>query len=155
MIDAIRGAAENDQTLDLFNPAEWERVALRLAEDAPEPLAAAVQVLKTQAQRNKFAIMVAAAGTAGVWAATEPVAEVAHKFVFGDGQFGRPADDSDGREDEDADADEPSPTDEPSSSCDPSAEVDENSVRALPELLSSVAIFPSGCPFADTREASL
>ncbi|KAM0630014.1 hypothetical protein ACHAQG_000595 [Verticillium nonalfalfae] len=83
----MQGAAQNDEALGLVNPAEWDGFVLELADSAPEILGAAVQVLKTQTQKNKFAIMVAAAGAAGAWAVSEglePLVEVAHKFVFGD-----------------------------------------------------------------------
>ncbi|KAM0329504.1 hypothetical protein ACHAQA_004813 [Verticillium albo-atrum] len=128
MINAMQGAAQNDEALGLINPAEWEAFALELAGNAPEVLGAAVQVLKTQAQRNKFAIMVAAAGAAGLWAVaetTEPATEVPHKFVFDGGLFGHPKDTSSG-------GDEPTATEQITttttvSSCDPSATVDENS----------------------------
>ncbi|KAL9948226.1 hypothetical protein ACHAO5_002027 [Verticillium nonalfalfae] len=86
----MQGAAQNDEALGLVNPAEWDGFVLELADSAPEILGAAVQVLKTQTQKNKFAIMVAAAGAAGAWAVSEglePLVEVAHKFVFGDDQL--------------------------------------------------------------------
>jgi len=132
MINAIQGAAQNDETLGLVNPAEWDGFALEIAQNAPEILGAAFQVLKTQAQKNKFAVMMAAAATAGALVATEPIVEAAHKFVFDDGLFGYPAGNSDGGNDDD----NPSPTEQSTassstSSCDPSATVDENSVCIL------------------------
>lgn len=133
MIDAFRGAAQNEETLGLINPAEWNGLGLELAENAPEILGAAVQVFKTQVERNKFALMVAAAGTVSAWTAAEVVNEVAHKFIFDNGLFGHPAEDSGGGNDEDGDEDEeeePTAT-STASKCDPSAEVNENSVCAL------------------------
>ncbi|KAM0530678.1 hypothetical protein ACHAPS_000320 [Verticillium nonalfalfae] len=109
MINAMQGAAQNDEALGLVNPAEWDGFVLELADSAPEILGAAVQVLKTQTQKNKFAIMVAAAGAAGAWAVSEglePLVEVAHKFVFGDGLFGHAKDDSA----KDGDNGDPTPT---------------------------------------------
>lgn len=151
MIDAIQGAAENDETLALINPAEWDGFALELAENAPEILGAAIQVLKTQAQRNKFAIMVAAAATVGAWSGVQPAVEVAHKFVFGDGLFGGPADDSDEGEDDASPTERPE-TSSTGSSCDPSAEVNENSVCAAQGR--EDPCFGVG-GLADTPEASL
>ncbi len=129
MVDAMRGAAQNDETLGLINPAEWEAFALQIAENAPEIFGAAVQVLETQAQRNKFAIMLAAAAAAGALAVTEaaePLAEVAHKFVFNDGLFGHPKDGANGGDG--GAPDQTSTEEEKKSTCDPSADVDENSV---------------------------
>ena len=138
MINAMQAAAENEETLALVNPAEWGGFALELAEKAPPILSAAVQIFKTQAQKNKFAIMVAAAGTAGVWGAGEPVAEAAHKFVFADGLFGYPAENQDGegggggeKEDDDTSPTEKTTASLSTTSCDPSATVDENSVCIL------------------------
>lgn len=128
MIRAMQGAAQDDGALSLINPAEWDAFALELVESAPGIMRDAFQVLATQAQRNRFAIMIAAAGTAGALAASEPAAEVAHKFFFGNGMFGgeKSGDNNDGD-------DEPSKTSKSESSstsmCDPSGTVDENSVR--------------------------
>ncbi|KAL8930404.1 MAG: hypothetical protein Q9208_000587 [Pyrenodesmia sp. 3 TL-2023] len=115
------------ETLGLIDPAEWERFAIELAVIAPEILGAVVQVLKTQAQRNKFARMFAAAGAAGVFVVAgkaEPLTEVAHKFVFGDGKFGHPKDDPNGN---DPTTTSETTTSTSTSSCNPSATVDENS----------------------------
>lgn len=124
MIRAMQGAAQDEGALALINPADWDAFALELSERAPEIMRAAFQVLATQAQRNRFAIMIAAAGTAGALAA-EPVAEVAHKFFFGNGKFGG---DKSG---DDAPSTTPKPESSSTSMCDPSGTVDENSVRIL------------------------
>ena len=127
MIRAMQGAAQDDGALTLVNPAEWNAFALELSERAPEIMRAAFQVVKTQAQRNRFAIMIAAAGTAGALAA-EPVAEVAHKFIFSNGEFGGKKSGENNDDD-----DKPSKTSKSESSstsmCDPSGTIDENSVR--------------------------
>lgn len=148
MINAIQGAAQNDQAFGLINPAEWGRFALEMAENAPEILRAAVAVLKTQAQKNKFAIMVAAAGAAGVWAVDEaarPIAESAYKFVFSGGQFGQPKDNANGNGNDNHDPTSTKQTTSSSStsSCNPKATVDENSVC---DLLPAVTIFFSVGP---------
>ena len=56
LVNALQGAAQNDETLRLIDAGEWDRFALGLAENAPAVLGDAVQVFKTQAQKNKFAI---------------------------------------------------------------------------------------------------
>lgn len=137
MINAMQGAAQNGESLGLVNPAEWDSFALEIAGNAPDILSAAVQVFKTQAERNKFAIFLAAAGTAGAFAA-EPIAEVAHKFIFGDGLFGHPTDPKGGGNDDDDQSHTEQSTASPSTSaCDPSATADENSVCIGLERLSS------------------
>lgn len=101
MIDAFKGAAQNDESLALVNPAEWEGFTLELAEKAPEVLGAAFQVLKTQASRNKLLIMEAAGAffisALGTIAAidSKPPPEVAHKYIFREGLFGHPSQNSD------------------------------------------------------------
>lgn len=133
LVNALQGAAENEETLSLIDAGEWERFALELAENAPAVLDNAVQVFKTQAQRNRFAILVAAAASAGLWAANqaaEPATDVAHKFVFDDGLFGNPKENSDGNDDDNPTSTEKT-TSTSTSSCNPTATVDENSVCIL------------------------
>ena len=110
---------------------------LGITEVSPENLVLAFEVLKSQAQRNKFLLMFGAALTTLVLPEA-PDAEVAHKLVFSDGLFRYPAEDPNGEDGEDDknDGDDASPTEKltatPStSSCDPSATVDENSVCIL------------------------
>lgn len=125
----MQGAAQDEGALSLMNSAEWDAFALELSETAPEIMRAAFQVLATQAQRNRFALMIAATIMAGARAG-EPVAEVAFKFVFHHGEFG-----GDNSGDNNDDDDEPSKTSKSESSststCDPSGTVDENSVRIV------------------------
>ncbi|GJN86974.1 hypothetical protein PLIIFM63780_010556 [Purpureocillium lilacinum] len=122
MINAFQGAAQDDRALALVNPAEWNGFALELADSAPQIMAAAVQVLKTQAQKNRFAIMVAAAAVAGLWTdVTRPVAEAAHKYVFDGGQFGSSKEHPDGK------TATLKTTATSTASCNPSATVNENS----------------------------
>ncbi|CRK41581.1 hypothetical protein BN1723_015939 [Verticillium longisporum] len=133
---ASEGIKAGDVTVLLSDSVQNEldviiKEAAASCDSAPEILGAAVQVLKTQAQKNKFAIMVAAAGAAGAWAVSEglePLVEVAHKFVFGDGLFGNAKDDSA----KDGDNGDPITTKAATStttgfSCGPSGTVDENS----------------------------
>lgn len=142
MINSLQTAAQYDETLGLINPAEWESFALELAENAPEILAAATQVLKTAAQRNKFGIMVAAAAAAGAFTGAETITEVVHKLVFDDGLFGHPAENSDGENNDDDDKEKPTTT-STAPVCDPSGEVNEKSVCIL---LLSYDVSPSAWP---------
>ena len=129
IINSLQGAAQDDRALALINPAEWNGFALELAGNAPEIMAAAIQVLKTQAQKNKFAIMVAAAAVAGIWTdLTKTVAEVAHKYVFDGGQFGSSKEHPDGKGDHTQKTATQKTTATSTASCNPSATVDENSV---------------------------
>lgn len=133
LIDALRGAAENEETLSLTNAAEWENFALELAENARSSLGGVVQVFKTQALRNRFALLVAGAASIGLWAANhvvEPVIDVAHKFVFDGGLFGLPNEDSDENDDSDPTSTEKTASTSVST-CNPTATVDENSVCTL------------------------
>ncbi|UNI24991.1 hypothetical protein JDV02_010702 [Purpureocillium takamizusanense] len=130
MVNSLGGAAQDDRALALINPAEWNGFTLELADSAPQIIAAAVQVLKTQAQKNKFAIMVAAAAVAGIWTdVTKPAAEVAHKYVFDGGQFGSSKEHPDGKGDHGQKT--PKTTATSTTSCNPSATVNENSVASL------------------------
>ncbi|EMR63473.1 hypothetical protein UCREL1_9579 [Eutypa lata UCREL1] len=129
LIDALRGAAENEETLSLTNAAEWENFALELAENARSSLGGVVQVFKTQALRNRFALLVAGAASIGLWAANhvvEPAIDVAHKFVFDGGLFGLPNEDSDENDDSDPTSTEKTASTSVST-CNPTATVDENS----------------------------
>ena len=133
LVNALQGAAQNDETLRLIDAGEWDRFALGLAENAPAVLGDAVQVFKTQAQKNKFAILVAAAASVGLWGANqaaEPVTDVTYKFVFDDGLFGNSKEDSDGEEDDTLTSTETT-TSTSTSSCNPEATVNANSVCIL------------------------
>ncbi|SPO03657.1 uncharacterized protein DNG_06340 [Cephalotrichum gorgonifer] len=124
IINALQGAAQNDEALGLINPAEWESFGLELVDSAPGILSAAFQVFKTRAQKNKFALLVGAAAAFGAFVA-EPAAEVGHKFIFEGGLFGFPGSDG-GNNENDPTPTEPTTTTS-TSTCDPSATVDENS----------------------------
>lgn len=128
MIRALQGAAQDDGALSLINAGEWNGFTIELAKSAPRIMRDAFQVLATRAYRNRFAIMIAAAGTAGALAA-HPNAEVAHKFFFGNGQFG--GENSGDNNDDDKPSTTPKPESSTTSMCDPSGTVDENSVRIL------------------------
>lgn len=115
------------RTLRQNNPAERDAFAIEVSERAPEIIRAAFQILQTQIYRHRFALMIAAAGTAGALAG-EPVVEVAHKFVFGNGKFGgEESGDNNDRDDEPSKASKSESSS--TSTCDPSGTVDENSVR--------------------------
>ncbi|OAA53065.1 hypothetical protein ISF_09019 [Cordyceps fumosorosea ARSEF 2679] len=124
MIDFLQHAAQNDETLALVNPAEWDAFTLVLKENAPAIMAAAFQVLKTNSRKNKFAIIMVAAAIAlglSLSSAGDRVNEVPHKYVFAGGQFG-------GLQDVDVPVTTTQTTSTTTSSaCDPAATVDENS----------------------------
>ncbi|KAK2601892.1 hypothetical protein QQS21_004579 [Conoideocrella luteorostrata] len=127
MINAFQTAAHNDHALAAMNPAEWGDFLLEPARNAPQILTAAFQVLKTQAERNKFAVMVAAASVSGAWVAgqvAEPAGEVAYKYVFDNGLFGSSQDHPG--------PDQKTVTTKPTaistaSACNPTGTIDENS----------------------------
>ncbi len=148
MINAFQGAAQDDRALALVNPAEWNGFALELADSAPQIMAAAVQVLKTQAQKNRFAIMVAAAAVAGLWTdVTRPVAEAAHKYVFDGGQFGSSKEHPDGK------TATLKTTATSTASCNPSATVNENSVGGFLGCDDFLCPWPRTRLFADCPES--
>ena len=118
MIRAGQGAAQDDAAFQLINPAEWESFTIALAEDAPAVMAAAFEVMRTQAHRNRLALFLAASVATGAIVASEVannLVELAPKLKFAGGDFGDPPEDTD----------EPSET---SSACNPEATRDKDSV---------------------------
>lgn len=119
LLDYLTNSAKSDEVLAGLSGEEFQKLVLGLAEHAPELLGAAYSVLASQAQKNKLAILFAAAITAGAFGAKEALNNVGdltpHKFKFSQGQVGQPAS---GSEEENNDK----------KSCDPAAKANENSV---------------------------
>ncbi|KAF2736237.1 hypothetical protein EJ04DRAFT_551459 [Polyplosphaeria fusca] len=87
MINAAQGAAQDANAFQLADPTKWNEFALELAESAPEILANAFQVLKTQAERNRFLLFMGAAGAAGIGVAVEVNKPVPPKLKFEGGKY--------------------------------------------------------------------
>ena len=127
MIRAGQTAAQDESAFQLINPAEWEGFRLALAENAPEVLTAALQVLKTQAERNRF-ILFLGAGVAIGAIVEGVVSELSHtppKLKFTGGEIG----------DADSEAPDEDPEQEPepdpsttATACDPEATRNKDSV---------------------------
>lgn len=120
-----QGKAQAEDVLRLLDPAEWNTFNLALHPAAQEIVAAAFQVLKTQAQRNKFLLIFAGITATGLLAHesnSPPENKVPYKLHFSGGTAGGP---KDNKGEPTEDDDEESST---SSTCNPSATPDENSV---------------------------
>lgn len=132
---AIKDAALDDAALDIINPEALRTFSLEIANNADKILQDAFDVLKSQARKNKYALLVAAGTGAGLFVVSEQgevIAEAGHKYVFGGGEFGQPEDDSSGNDDDDdPTTTKRTTTSKTTSSCNPTATVDENSVCIL------------------------
>lgn len=130
MLQQASNIAQDNTFLMMVNPAEWETFALDVIKNAPAVLADAYQVLKTQTQKNKLALILGGLAVAGVGAGGALV-PVAPKLKFDGGKVGNAA------------SMKPSTT---QSSCDPSATANEDSVSSCPPYVVSFPLLTKKAP---------
>lgn len=115
--DAANGVGKNGAAFDAAAADAWNKFVLEAAQAAPEILANAIAVLKSQAAKNKLVLFMAFIATMGITAVNTDGSPAPPKLKFPDGKVGntQPVTNT-----------TPTPTSS-SSSCNPSATPDENS----------------------------
>lgn len=89
LLNKASSASQDGGIFDIISAANWESFEVKIAQDAPQLLAAAWQVLKTKAIRNRFALFMGAVNAVVILGAINEAVPIG-KYIFSQNGIGKP-----------------------------------------------------------------